>query len=602
MRSYTDEIQGTTVTTMVATVPEDLPEFLDWAYAYAHLPIAIDTESTGFRMFSVDWKLRLVQFGTKREAWVIPVEEGYEDFRSAVQEALGILQRPVAHNLPFDALSLERAGYKHPLWRIGSDTSVMAHLIDPRGRPDGGVGQGLKPLGEFYLDPAIRDGEKEFKDWARKAKVPVDERFLRVPFGEPSYEHYAGLDCIITAGLFELFSEKLGEKGLEDLAKFEYATQEATADMQRRGFLLDVPYAEALREYLLDQEDILLQKLQHMGIDNPNSNAQVRKALLASGAKLTVETPSGELSVSADALDGIDHPAVAMVQEYAQVGKFRTSYVDAMLEAKDSEDRIHPSIRALKARTARMAVSDPPLHQLPSRDAMIRRMLVADPGHVLYAVDYDQVELRILAVMAGAKKMIAAIHNGIDLHTTTAELVGIERRLAKMVNFLIVYGGGAGKLSIGAKVPFEEARAALKGFHRAYPEIKRYGNRLQERSGQGARPIETPSGRLLPLDKDRTYAATNYMVQSTARDVLAEAILRLRDDDEIWGGVLLPVHDEVIGQAPLVDAANIVNRVGEIMSTDFGEVELSASGKILGRSWGHGYDIESLPKELRRFA
>jgi len=602
MRTYTDTILGEVMTTFVITEEADINHFLLWVEMNRRDVVAIDTESTGLHMFSRSWWLRMVQFGTLREAWVVPVEIGFEWAREAVQYALDELERPIAHNLPFDSFSLEVAGFSHPLWDRGADTVIMAHLLDPRGKKDGGIGQSLKDLGAYYLEGSVADSDALLKEWARKAKVPQDDRFREAPIDLPELEHYAGMDCIITAGLYRLFQEKLQEKNLENLASFEYEVQLSTADLQRNGILLDVEYAEALREYLLDQEDILLQKLDAMGIENPNSNAQVRDALLRAGADLTVTTPSGELSVSKDALEGIDHPAVAMVQAYAQVGKFRSSYVDAMLDSRDENGRIHPAIRSLKARTARMSVSDPPLHQLPSRDALIRRMLIADPGNLIYAADYSQVELRVLAVLAGAKKMIKAIQEGVDLHTTTAELVGIDRRIAKMTNFLIVYGGGAGKLSIGAKIEFEEARLALRGFHRAYPEVKRYGNRLAERSGQGARPIETPSGRLLPLDKDRTYAAVNYMVQSTSRDVLAEAMLRLKDDTEIWPGVLLPVHDEIVGQAPAKDAERIAKRVGEIMTTPFGEVTLEASGEVYGPSWGHGYDIDNLPNELRRFA
>ena len=604
MRSYTDSIQGRNVYTYVVAEEADLSTFLDWIKRNRLEPIAIDTESTGLHMFSRSWWLRLVQFGTLTEAWVVPVEVGYEWARPAVQYALNGIRNPIAHNLPFDSFSLEVAGFAHPLWERGEDTAIMSHLLDPRGRQDGGIGQSLKRLGEHFLDPAIADGEKALKEWARKSQIKQDDRFREAPIDLPELEHYAGMDCIITAGLYHLFRDKLRALGLGKLVEYEYALQRATSDMASKGILVDVEYAEALQEYLLDREDELEQLLMHAGIDNPNSNAQVRDALIWHGADLTVLTPSGDLSVSKVALEGVDHPLVAMVQEYGQLGKFRSSYVEAMLDGRDGNDRIHPSIRALKARTARMSISDPPLHQLPSRDALIRRLLVADPGNVIYSADYSQVELRILAEMSGAKSMIRAIQDGVDLHTHTADEVGIDRRVAKMANFLTVYGGGATKLAAGAKITEDEAKKALKGFSRAYPEVKRYSRKLQEDSGYGERPIVTLAGRRLPLDKERTYAALNYMIQSTARDVLGEAILRLRDNDEIWAGVMLPIHDEVIGQAPIEDAERIAKEVGEIMSTDFGRVRLDAEGEVYGRSWGHGYMSADnpLPEALRRFS
>jgi DNA polymerase-1 len=228
-------------------------------------------------------------------------------------------------------------------------------------------------------------------------------------------------------------------------------------------------------------------------------------------------------------------------------------------------------------------------------------MFIADPGNVICSADYSQVELRVLAVLANEKAMKEAILGGVDLHDLTAERAGIPRKVAKMTNFLIVYGGGASKLARSANIPESEAKAAVRGFHKAYPAVKRFSNRLQDRSGHGARPVVTPAGRWLPLDRDKTYAALNYLIQSTARDLLAEALVELNETYGVSEGLLLPVHDEVVFQAPTDAALHIASEVGSIMSTELDGIPIDAEGEVYGPSWGHGYDTDTVPAELKEF-
>ena len=606
MKTYTGSILTARTAVNVVETSADRVDFLEWCKRHdsqfvgmGGRWVAIDTETTGLDIYGSD-RLRMVQFGDKRTAWVLPLEGPYVQNRGAISYALDMLPRQLAHNRPFDAAALSQAGFSHRLWE-GRDTMIMAHLLDSRGKEDGGIGHGLKALAAHYIQPDLTDSDEALKAWAKTSKVKLEDRFREAPIRLPELEHYAGMDCLLTAGLNSIFEEMLTEAGLMALLQFESAVQLACHDMADRGLLLDVEYAEALQEHFLDEEDIIRQKLDAHGIENPNAPTQIKDALLRGGAKLTVKTPSGDLSVSRDALDGVDHPVAQLVQDFRHATKYRVSYVDRCLEMRDKADRIHPGIRSLQARTARMSVSNPPLQQLPTDDALIRRMFIADPGHVVCSADYSQVELRVLAALSKEQKMLDAIANGVDLHTNTASLVGIDRKLAKMTNFLIVYGGGAQKLSTGAHIDLGEAKKAINGFHRAFPSIKRYGNRLQERSGHGERPVVTPAGRKLKLDRDRTYAAVNYVVQSTARDVLAEAMLEVYENDELRPLMMLPVHDELVFQAPAEDAQRVADSVASTMSRDFMTVHLEAEGEVYGPSWGHGYKTDNLPEAVERF-
>ena len=270
----------------------------------------------------------------------------------------------------------------------------------------------------------------------------------------------------------------------------------------------------------------------------------------------------------------------------------------------------------------------------------IRRCFIADPGHLIFSADFDQVELRVAAGLAGETKLIEAAKRGESLHALTAtELFGPDYnpdqyRYAKNVTFGWLFGGGAKTLSDQAGIPIDQAAQIVARFTRAYPAMAAYKKRQQESilatalssrefalyrklrsrmfdyrsdtsEGRRARAtinreidqlcfrkfgyVTTPYGRRLIVDAKKPYAATNYVVQSTARDIMAEALLRVMAHPRLGPLVLLPIHDELLGQAPAKQAEWAARRFGVVMSTEFEGVPITASGKVYGKSWGHGY-------------
>lgn len=324
------------------------------------------------------------------------------------------------------------------------------------------------------------------------------------------------------------------------------------------------------------------------------------EALLALGAELPEKTSTGAPKVDKAVLAALaegDGPVAQLavaLQKAKQAGKFKTTFVEAPLATRDERDRVHPTINSLQARTARMSMSGPNLQQLPSGDATIRDMFIADPGMTLFAIDYSQVELRVLAALSKERKMIEAINEGVDLHdATAAALFGepftkAQRKLAKTVGFGKVYGGGAATLARQSGTSIEDVKKAISRYDRSYPAIKRYGRRLMQDAEYGRLEVVTVSGRHLPLDRDRLYSATNYVVQSTARDVLAQALVNL-DEAGLSEYLMLAIHDEVIGQAPTDEVEEIAAKIAEIMTTKFGPVVLEVDVEILGDRWGNGY-------------
>lgn len=569
--------------------------------------LAVDTETTGLDIYSPDHACRLVQFGARDEAWVLRADAFAGEIRAALRQPRAF----VGHNFHgYDALVLDR----HLGVRVEEtcpqtfDTRILAHLLDPRAQSEGGIGLGLKALSTVYVDAAAPDTTEGLTAVFRSLGLTKATGWAGVPIDEPTYLRYAGLDVLLTARLFGELGPLVRDVGLDHLSRFEHLLAMHLAVLQRRGMLLDVPYVERLKADLLAEQAAQTAAAARYGVANPNSTRQVAEALAAMGEELTETTPSGAVKVDKAVLLGLadldlgwerlearePNPLADAILRAKRAGKWAESYAQAFLDLRDAGDRLHPFIGGLQARTARMSVSRPPLQQLPSSDWRIRRSFVADPGHLLVTADYDQIELRVLAALADVKGMKAAIVDGRDLHDYTASLVygdgftKFQRKLMKGVGFGKVYGGGAATLARQTGAPIDAVRAAIAEYDRVYPEVKRYGRKLQARAEFGKREVVTASGRHLPLDRDRLYSAVNYVCQSTARDVLAQAIV---DAFEAGLGdhLLLPIHDELLAQAPAGEAEEFARELGRVMTCDFFGVPLTAGAEVVGGNWGQAY-------------
>ena len=272
--------------------------------------------------------------------------------------------------------------------------------------------------------------------------------------------------------------------------------------------------------------------------------------------------------------------------------------------------------------------------------AAIRRCIIADPGQVIISADFDQMQMRIAAALAGETAMIEAAKKGESLHLTAANrLFGLDHtpdqsKLSKNINFTWLFAGGAKTMADRYSISVGEAIDLIKDYEKAFPrlaEFKRrvtqdiirqalsptefkifrqlrsrmYNYRSDTPQGRSARRaiqveldrlcyrkigwVETPYGRRIPVDISKAYAAINYLIQSLERDLFGEALLRVMDDGECNPCVLLPVHDELLGQAPRDDAEYYAARFAEIMTHEFMGVPMTAAGQVYGKSWGHGY-------------
>lgn len=590
---------------------DDLAGFHDFL-AKGDTVLGFDTETTDLNIYSRGHNIRLAQFGNRDEAWVLRTDM----FGAEARDALGQDRYFTAHNAPFDWLVVDRhLGVKlEDLGPRTFDTRILAHLLDPRSEQEGGTGLGLKPLSAIYVDEHAPDTQAGLNEVFRKEyKATKDTGWAIIDIDHPVYVLYAGLDAILARRLFDELKDIVKGAGLSHLSTFEHHLAVLLAVMQRKGVLVDVEYTEQLRDRLAEEAELFRKVAARYGVANVNSTKQVADSLVAMGETLTERTKTG-FKVDKEVLmplADVDrdwnligardaNPLANAVLRAKRAEKWSSSYADAFLTLRDDNDRLHPFIGGLQARTARMSISKPPLQQLPSSDWMIRRALVADEGHLIISSDYDQIEMRLLAALADEQGMKQAIADGVDLHDFTASMLygpdftKKQRKLAKGVGFGKVYGGGATTLVRQTGAPLAEVKTAIATYDQKFPGIKRFGRQLQTRAQFGKREVVTETGRHLPLDRDRLYAATNYVCQSLARDVLAQAIVDLFDQG-LGDHLLLPVHDELVAQAPKEDAEEIARLIGQTMTREFKGVPVSSTGEVAGPSWGSAYGC---PTEL----
>lgn len=269
----------------------------------------------------------------------------------------------------------------------------------------------------------------------------------------------------------------------------------------------------------------------------------------------------------------------------------------------------------------------------------IRRCLVADMGHAILSADFDQIEWRVIGALSGETAIIEAAKRGESIHKLAAkrmfgEYTPDQYRFTKNLNFGWAFGGGAKTLSEQTGVPIAQCIPFIKQYEGEFPALaawkrkeqnavlkaaltpgelnayyslrsRMYSYRTDTAKGRAARKaldieikrllwrktatVVLPHGRRLLVDAEKSYAVVNYKVQGTAAHLFKQALIDVWADEELQPTVLLPIHDELLGQAPVKQAERIAHKYGEVMSREFMGVPITASGKVYGQSWGHGY-------------
>lgn len=569
---------------------------------------AADTETTGLDIYSPEYRVRLVQVGTRDEAWLLRPD--FPEHAEAIEWAV---TRPGTwwHNFVFDALSLESSeGIDADATMVEArDTEILSRLLDPRGPEHGGVGHHLKGLSQHYLGLDVKDARavllkstkaKKYRD--DKGKLLTSATLWRhVPVDDEDYLLYAGQDVFLTARLADRLLPLVEARGLTKFETFELGLAIKCAQMQRIGTAFDKEYALEQAERLTEEHAAAECELKARWGITPTASgsaATAKKSLTAKfielGWKFTEFTEKTQEPKLTSAVMDDMVAAGGQVGELAQLvltskkAKHYADYLYTMVDLSGKDGRIHPDIRPMRAATARMSISNPPLQQLPKDDVAIRGALIADEGDVLLSADYAQVEFRVAAAVSRDPVMIERILKGEDLHASVATILygpdftPEQRDIAKRVGFGRLYRGLPKGLAGQTNLPLPIVKKACRAFDIAYPATARWGDKVQAKVKAGDTIVITATGRQLICEKP--WAAVNYSVQSPARDIFAQGIINLHRLG-LGDRLRLVVHDEVILSVPEAEAEEYARRVEEAMSMDFRGIPIVTEAKILGKRW-----------------
>lgn len=590
---------------------EKAGEFISWlGERRPHNAVAVDIETgenpgEGKKGALSPWhgQIRLVQVGDGQQGWAIP----WDEWKGVFYQGMTNYDGPVVcHNIAFEARWFAvNSTWDFP-WHQAHDTMLMAQVIDPLGPA------ALKQLAARYVDSrsvALQDTlGKQFTDngWT----------WGTVPTNFEPYWSYGALDTVLTMRIWEQFYEKCGPGQVYSLPyEIEMQTRKIVTRMEINGARVDLDYSQRK----LDELTQYTEGVKQWAKDNYNglsitSTSQLSRAFEGMGAELTERTASGAISMTKDqlkllAINGNSEVKflAEQVLQQRKADKLASSYFSNFL-ADNVNGFVHPSVRTMGARTGRMSITDPALQTLPSGDATVRKAFIPkDEDHVIISSDLDQVEFRLTAAFSQDEQLINLFHEadrtGGDVFTSimhqvyqdnTLTKADPRRKLIKGVIYGKLYGAGVDKMALTAGVQTHVMREVVEAFDSSYPGVKMFqkgvedaGMRRLKEEGTGY--VMTRTGRRLPCDEDRVYSLTNYLIQATAAEVFKMNLIKL-DQADLTEYLIVPVHDEIVLQAPRDEAPEVMRTVQECMTTTEGwAVPLTAGVDGPFESWGDKY-------------
>jgi DNA polymerase-1 len=481
-------------------------------------------------------------------------------------------------------------------------------IVDPSSRNLGLKNLAMVRLGEemTHIEELIGTGKKQIS----MAEVAIE-----------SVAAYAAADAEITLRLVPILQKELVRvNGEAILNEIDMPLTAVLAGMEMEGVLLDLPFFKKMSKELVDRlADIEKQVFGSVGKEfNINSTQQLSDVLFV---RLKLEPPdkgrktaSGHYSTSADVLEALrgKHEVVDWVLEHRELSKLKSTYLDALPEAVDANTgRVHTSYSQIGAVTGRLSSNNPNLQNIPIRTETgrkVRNGFIASKGNVLLSVDYSQIELRIVAHMAGDEAMLAAFRAGEDIHTTTAAAIyGIEneavtkdmRRHAKAINFGLIYGMSAFGLTRSTELTLAEAEDFVKAYFKKFPGVKKYLDGIRKQAAEigyvetllgRRRYFPALQGKSNPQMKSREEReAINAPIQGTAADIMKIAMLKIPsalENAKLKGKMLLQVHDELVIECPQNEVDATARVVQETMANAYPmSIPLSTEARA-GKSWG----------------
>ena len=547
------------------TSPEERKELLNLVLQQNQ--VCFDTETTDIEAMHAD----LVGFSfsyKSREAFYVAVPSDFEEAKSIVREFEPFFNsekiEKIAHNIKYDLKVLHRYGISVAAPTF--DTMIAHYLINPEAK------QGMDFLATYYLQYQPISIETLI---GKKGKGQGNMRDLTP---EEVYQ-YACEDADITFQLKQLFEPEIQKPHLHDLFyNMEMPLVEVLKDMEQEGISIDVP---AMEEYSKELDETLIKLDEQIkdlagvsfNIDSPKQLGEVLFDHLKISNKAK-KTKTGQYATSEDVLQKFehDHAIVPLILEYRQLRKLKSTYVDPLPVLCDPIDgRIHTNFMQTVTATGRLSSNNPNLQNIPIRSAKgreIRRAFVSRSSeYKLMAVDYSQIELRIIAALSGDKNMITAFREGKDIHAATAanvfnvsldEVSRDQRSAAKAVNFGIIYGQSAFGLAQNLDISRTEAKTIIDAYFEQFGTIKKYmDDAISQAREVGYVETIMKRRRYLPDINSanavvRGYAernAINAPIQGSAADIIKLAMVAVHSKmktENVKSKMILQVHDELV--------------------------------------------------------
>ncbi len=571
---------------------------------------AFDVETT-----SLDpMRARIVglSFSARAErAFYVPVgHEGLETgpqlpLEDVLEAAARLLESPeiekIGQNVKYDVAVLEEAGraVRGPLF----DTMLASYLLFSA-RPSHGLDHLAQ---EFFGITTIK-----YADLCGKGAKEIPFSMVPVEQATP----YACQDADLAFRLAEEMKGRLREAGLTDLFEnLEIPLLRVLLAMERTGIRLDADFLREMGKELEARLDAMRSAIHELAGEefNLNSTPQLRVILFEKLDLPVVKRTKTGPSTDLDTLEKLAprHPLPQEIVNFRQLSKLKSTYVDTLpRQVHPSTGRIHARFNQTVAATGRLSSSDPNLQNIPIRTDLgrsIRRAFLPAEGWTMLSADYSQIELRVLAHFTNDPALVDAFARGEDVHATTASAVygapldavdAEMRRVAKAVNFGIIYGQGAFGLSQAIGIPQAEARTFIDTYFERFAAVPAFVEATIE-EGRERGYVSTIMGRrrYLPDLNSRNRnaknaaerTAVNSVIQGSAADVIKLAMIAIAarlESEGLAARMLVQVHDELLFEIPPAEVARVSALVEEEMRGAMGlrvplEVDVST-----GENWG----------------
>jgi DNA polymerase-1 len=568
---------------------------------------AFDTETTSLDPMRAE--LVGLSFATAPgRAWYVPVGHR-EGSQLALEEVLAkikpVMESPelgkCAHNANYDLMMLANYGINSQ--NVDCDTMIAAHLL-------GKNALGLKNLSIDVLGIEMTPISQMIGTGRRQLTFDQVDIEAATP--------YAAADADMTGRLRPIMEEQLSNQGLKHLlTDIEIPLVPVLVEMQRHGIKVDEgalhEMSRDLNHHMGQTETELYETIGHTV--NINSPQQLSDLLFKElGLPRTKRTKTG-YSTDANSLEALKglHPVVDKILEFRQISKLKSTYVDALPEMINPRTgRIHTSYNQTGSATGRVSSSDPNLQNIPIRTELgrqVRKAFIAEdaPDWLLFAADYSQIELRVLAHLSQDEGLLEAFRRGEDIHAATAammfevpinEVNSDMRRIAKVLNFGVIYGLSPHGISQQTGFSREEGARFIDTYFTKYPGISRYLEEVKVRTRE-IQYAETLMGRrrYIPEIHSSNFnhrsaaerVAINMPIQGTAADIMKIAMVRVHQrlvQEQLRAKMLLQVHDELVFEVPREEMDDLKALVFDEMPAAMDlDVTLKVEAKW-GETWG----------------